>query len=1202
MGCIKIRYKNIPNVPTSFLDPDGYAYFDTEQNTDISHYKILTELTDINEMPFDYVLPQDLKASPKNNFLLVEYLHGKTEYSEVEIFNGSFWVPFLMRVLEADSVSINCEFINYSLHWARLLRDSYVKDLPLGEIFHYDYLNGLGNFAPNKTYPFEFNNPESLPCAFPLIDYGDLRMVTDGKDNPPIKLLDVTGEQTVEKCISPTTYRRKVPVAVNQVDFRPWHNAYNIVRRMFSSVGYEFVSPIFETETGRKIITYILDPKMSEEGLDPERVVNLKDVIGEINGLPPVRWEEDSDDVSGRVLFFTGDNRPQLFPSDFGGQISKGILKYSKPGVYDVSANVVWSCEHQTGIGAVVVVAYIRYQEEIARYLGHSEFLNLESDQGVTNTLLEFSNVSIKYGESLEVFLVTTDRLDVKVYTEYDPTGAYTPPCSTALVDVSKTELRLVQKHRWFFAPNNDLAEESIQAASIVDRTLTNLSYLKALSHLLGLKFHTDHAAKKVFATQADKIDFFGNSVDGFFNQVGTAELVDRSYRTINKADKVKSVTLKFRDSDLHSRRIDIESEDGSGVSGEDIVMENDMFEPTYLQEYFENSGAITTEGKLYPPTYLFVENKFILPNLGGELEEQKSVRAVYMVRRPPATWDQLEYNFGKPQYYMFSQEDIAPTVQKFDQTPRVLLDYGSRKQFSDRKVPIFSPYNIANGNSFSVHNLAGHYHPAMSNIIYPGDDYPLISATFDKALETLYFRYDQEFFDKSGYDNPFIADEITLSHLQYSFLVNKYLNPIFNYQVHDNASLFFSKTLREKYHIMHLGKPYDCIVTSIEDFKSCRRLPTIYNFQPYVPKRAPYCIDLTTDPRSVSERCFLSNNPLVSIGYDITAELILLSLSGLNRSPVTSTNFEYSSDGLTWSPATSTSAITATVPNPGTTLYFRAVVNYDDACPDRLTQTVFFNACGNIDNTLIEVIRTVKPDGQVCATSNIVIDPSRPYTLISYEVDLGDGYVAYTEGTELCDIITAVFKIVVKFGICPEVEQELDVNGDIGCPKAEDFGLECVDGWTFIRTGNIPIDYIEDKIFYQISIDGITYPIRWEEWDDVSTIPAQYIRARRVIRFCGECDDICTPIIYCEVTCGEFTITCDDCTLTTDADESCTVTWAGPEGFTATGASVAVEIEGDYTATVFCPDTTCTVEVGPYFYEKADPGTGINGDDIIDV
>jgi hypothetical protein len=347
-----------------------------------------------------------------------------------------------------------------------------------------------------------------------------------------------------------------------------------------------------------------------------------------------------------------------------------------------------------------------------------------------------------------------------------------------------------------------------------------------------------------------------------------------------------------------------------------------------------------------------------------------------------------------------------------------------------------------------------------------------------------------------------------------------------------------------------------------------------------------------------LSDRCFISNHPLVGLAYEIVEDLIYVNLTGLNTSPVNGVVFEYSLDGDLWMSITPTSPITATTPNQGVPMYFRAKVDYE-GCPLRLTTSVLFDACNSNSVNLIEAVREVKPDNTVCATATIVIPEDISYELISFTVDIGDGPIPYTNDTEICDIENAIFSIEVAIGTCPPITQTIDVNGSQECPTAEDLGLECVDGFTFIRTGVLPLDIIEDKIYYQITEDPDAWPYLWEEWDEVQTIAALYIRARRVIRFCGECDDICTPIIYCERVCGEYEITCEDCTLYVDAEEPCEVTWAGPEGFVAEGFSTPVSIEGDYTATIYCPDTLCTI-ILTYFYEQAQAGEGVEGEDEI--
>ncbi len=135
MSCIKIRLKDIsPNIPTHFLDVDGYPILDLAPDADITNFKILSQLTDANEISFDHVLSLDVSATPKNEYLLLDYLHGRSTYTAVQIWNGSFWWEYFLRVLEATNQGITCEFITYNYYWAKNLSNKKLNQLDLGTL------------------------------------------------------------------------------------------------------------------------------------------------------------------------------------------------------------------------------------------------------------------------------------------------------------------------------------------------------------------------------------------------------------------------------------------------------------------------------------------------------------------------------------------------------------------------------------------------------------------------------------------------------------------------------------------------------------------------------------------------------------------------------------------------------------------------------------------------------------------------------------------------------------------------------------------------------------------------------------------------------------------------------------------------------------------------------------------------------------
>ena len=1176
MSCIKIRLKNIlPVVPNHFLDEDGYPTLDLGPDAEITNFKILSQLTDTNEISFDHVLSLDIPgASPKNQFLLSEYFHGKISYTPVQIWNGSFWWEYFMRVLEADANLITCEYITYDYYWARNLSNKKLNQLDIGELSLNNYRRNM-NIVGSTLHPMAYNptDPSSTIDVYPLVDYGDLRDITDAYIDKYGTYLGPDGYEQYA-CLPPTDeYRVEFDghiqrrIGLNGCDFRPWFYAYGFIRRMFADEGYQVVSPILESEYGRRIITYNLDPKMSTERLEPTRIRTLKSTTA-----------------------FTG----QELTTTFGRQANGGYANYTRTlityegvGVYDIKIKVNYRALFVDKAQATIYV-YLKDGGTIIKSLSSglltggediSDFQDAAGTGDLVNSFeADLSDVKLKEGQSISVELNGLNCTVVCI-NEYDTDSGNIFCKDDRNFTKQRSYLEATQKHKFYWRGDNPLQQPAtIVGNSVLDREITQWDYFKGIAHLLNLKIYTDYVNKKVYLLQPDDINLYGAALEGFFQESPLIDVVKDTHKVINQIP-IKEVVVRFTENDLHSRIIPIAEE------GETVELENPIFQATYLQQYGGGSAAIETEGQLYTSDYALAYDtgeSIYLPNVSGTLDIPSESSELYAV-----------FGSSNANCYRRKAESNMREVL-FDISPRVLLYYGGRKQPSQLTLPMASAKIglLDQWKPISVFPLAGHYFPRISVAINPSDDLDPLTTEMIRPVESLYFRFDQEFTDRTGAD-PRIdfydttLPDVSLGWLYHNFVTNYYTQPTLQYLVQDTASDFFRRTLREKSKIHHLGKPYNVITKSIEDFKSCRKLPTLYNLLPYSDKFRPQCKQIynpTLDPRS--DYCIRNNNPTLAVDYGIEGDEVLIYLSGLNTDPVTGVTFEFSTDGETWEEAVNTSPITASFLNPGGTIYLRATVGYE-TCAETKTGVIYYNACQQQPVPTLTVTKTYV-DGVPCF--NTEIESDNPYTVILFTADIGDGPYEYTVGTQICNVPNVVFRLEVNTSEnCENQVITIDVNAEQRCPTAEDLGLICSDPvGMFERTGNLNYDHLEDLIYYQTSEDGETWIDNWIKWDDESPITALYVRARRLIKFCGECPDVCTPIIYC-TNCPEYVIGCIDCDITVEGDlDDCTVTWIGPLGFTAEGPTITVEADGTYIATI-----DCGICVSNLSYDFINPNTG---------
>ncbi len=1238
MSCIRIRLKDIPNIHTEMLDDLGYCVLDLNPTTELSLSKQLSQLSDANELAFDYIIDVDLPNTPKNFFVLKKFFHGKNDRIEVNVFTGSVWMGGVyLSVGESTADAISASFIFTELYWGKRLSETYMKDMVLFPMLETDAL------LPHSDGGIPWAYVDGLrPYYYPVVDYGDLRYVT-GEDHKDITYLNYKQEK-IGKCkggdtitsntitsgdsryrvfmegstlivvflngfydgvvvingtktlrfyggvikismleyASPITvtftgyYVRKIvlfydsvpfngsltitkgpvrtetvmPRSVNMDDLRPWFFALPLIRKMFCDLKFEFKSPILESNYGRRIITYILDRDLHE------------------------------------------DNKTYVIPKPLNkGQpeINKfTIFEFGEKGVFDIKINVVGllaSKDEETLLGEQVegsiagIYAWVFEGETPVSYVG--SYIEYEGTVGIFAEAIDVKDVVIKAGQSLRVWSAG-QKAQLFIFDEIENEGEVDFSCLRNPF-VRKTELVATRKSKFFWSDYGYNADGTkigfINAASIIQRDLTQLQYLKAVAHLLNLKFYTNLASRQVYALQPFEVDLYGEVLEGFFEtSLEELEVLPGTYKVDSQENNVKWHSLKFNGTDLFSHKIDV----NPGLSsGEEITSENTLFKAVYLQEYGRDANAVGA-GKLYRSN---TTDKYYFPATEDVKEVEKTE-----TYRP---------EYGVTSNGVIQGEHPKMIAPEFSQSPMVLLSYGRRQQFVSHGL--FTKVHGPLVESSRTWATAIHYHVGLSKV--EGFTLALAQSDFEIPAKTLLFKFRQD-----GTRDWLRRHSKGLSELlHYKWVVSQYRGLKVQYFKNIVSKDFFSTTLRKLYKLTHLGKPYTVYIQAIEDFKTCTTVSTIYDLKelPYV---APICEiynenDIETEWRGRKDECEEENIPQVAVEYEIVGDIIMLTLSGLNTSPIGSVLFEYSVDRITWLVAENTSVITAEIPNASSyeIIYVRATVEYEDDCQTTITTPITFEACPYLLTDRFTARMYQKPDGSVCVIATITIPEEIEYEIILFTIDRGTGPVQYVNNTEICNITDdVVFNLTTKVNDCPEVDQEITLPYDDNeeCPTMEDVGLECAPGIVFVKTGVLPVGVvISDTIYYQTSTDGKNWGTEWYVWYG-DPITAPYVRARRVIELC-DCPDICTPIIYCENSCPKvFTGDCVDCTLLIEGDDltGCTIAWTGPESFTATGNNVAVTVQGEYTATITCG--ACEYIV-PVFFDKGEAGTP-TGDPII--
>ena len=241
--CIEITLRRSPRgLPSWCYDEFGRVSFDLPVDLDFSKTKKSEQLNEFNQLTGSAILGFSLPPTDKNKLLLGSY-----GCATVFEFDHKQVIPVIVReagrTLQQSAVSVlgknregwEVELSDGSEFWRESMKDFRMCDIPYGEIELTEaYLRD--NWANSARFD------ESRDCMYwPLIHYG-------GFDKPASR--DDDGNIVA---------RTDVRIA----DFRPWLHVLGALQKGFCQKGYEFRSPILESEEMRHWISYVLS-----EGLD----------------------------------------------------------------------------------------------------------------------------------------------------------------------------------------------------------------------------------------------------------------------------------------------------------------------------------------------------------------------------------------------------------------------------------------------------------------------------------------------------------------------------------------------------------------------------------------------------------------------------------------------------------------------------------------------------------------------------------------------------------------------------------------------------------------------------------------------------------------------------------------------------------------------------------------------------------------------
>lgn len=488
MQCFKIRLSK----PTKYTESDGYTYLDLEPKSDLRSSKLLSELNEVKKLKFDITESVSLQSVPKNFDILSDYFHGNiidNEYNpiNVDIITGSrIHQNNRIYVVSYDKNRIEISLVIDTNHWAYQLSKKKLSQISLGEFT----LNCVNIESANQ----ELTSNGSNYLVFPYCDYGILfrSLLERGRRN-----------------------YHMLPLSIN----RPWFRVHSLIKQMFCSIGYNFVSPILESELGLQMISYLMDRKFGTEEIKTQ-TLNASAIT--------------TDDYRGIVFLWSGNRH--------------GVVPFNNITV-NISGAMSSSGEYYSANGLVNIKGILKFR---LGQKGQKIVVHLGVQWGADNSSYGISNaIDIGEAEATEDDQEVEFEFDVKNYivtSEHKIAISVRKTLSSAVGILKDSTIDYVGVRK--FWENG----EKFDIAKLIDPEYICLDYFKGVVHTLGLKLYTDRVTNTLYALQPYEIDYYGTMIEGFYletdylNYEAFQDLDSVQVTTPNK-DLPRYIVLKYKDS-----------------------------------------------------------------------------------------------------------------------------------------------------------------------------------------------------------------------------------------------------------------------------------------------------------------------------------------------------------------------------------------------------------------------------------------------------------------------------------------------------------------------------------------------------------------------------------------------------------------------------------------------------------------------------
>lgn len=520
MSCPLIEI--FPTSPFHFIDSDGRVLLDVSESTTITLNQSIEKSGEAGAFvknPESIVLA--IPNTPKNYLYLKDLFDpngvSNTKYLDVRLQVGSkTFLHDRLYGIDKNNAEIQISIV-YQDAWVSLLKATSIADLDLGEIdFSEETL--LDKFVNDQQYADGDDG-----YWFPLVNYGGWRDKGRG---------------------------------VWVEDFRFHIHATFLLQKMFAHIGWCFESPFYETDFGRRLITYLLKSDYNNN----EQLKNLRKFFA--LKILPIGFDQDLLPLTDWV------------EAQDGGNNFDPVL-----GIYDSPFQGRFFFTFLTDTDGIYAIDIVRFRV-VKRSPGAGTFLG-------TETPLYDSQFALKSGQlyafSIEANLLPGDE----VFTEMEVTDLSGPGLSNTTRMTWNAEIDKA------FYVNGDV----ITINKELDKGISCFDVFQALQHLINGIVEADVVRKKVTLWTPYDANVFGQSIEGYYDDT-LVDLVNTQPRDTSNSSidqtKLRYARLAFAASSdgltksitrpdgsiIFSRTVDFGEEYEADTQDDP----NPLFEPTLVR------------------------------------------------------------------------------------------------------------------------------------------------------------------------------------------------------------------------------------------------------------------------------------------------------------------------------------------------------------------------------------------------------------------------------------------------------------------------------------------------------------------------------------------------------------------------------------------------------------------------------------------